>query len=203
MKLIENFARSRELKARFNKLVPGGGHTYAKGDDQYPEQAPGLIARGAGCHVWDVDGNEFIEYGMGLRSVTLGHAYPPVVEAVRDVAGARHQLHAPGADRARVRRSVPDDHRRRRDGEVHQGRLDGRPPRRSSWRAPTPGRDLVGDLRRAPVLLVRRLVHRHDHRRTPASRRPLASECAALPLQRPRERASALFEAHPGRDRRA
>jgi glutamate-1-semialdehyde 2,1-aminomutase len=34
--------------------------------------------------VWDVDGNEFIEYGMGLRSVTLGHAYPPVVEAVRE-----------------------------------------------------------------------------------------------------------------------
>jgi glutamate-1-semialdehyde 2,1-aminomutase len=37
--------------------------------------------RGNGCHVWDVDGNEFIEYGMGLRAVTLGHAYQPVVEA--------------------------------------------------------------------------------------------------------------------------
>jgi glutamate-1-semialdehyde 2,1-aminomutase len=34
-----------------------------------------------GSHVWDVDGNEFIEYGMGLRSVTLGHAFPPVVQA--------------------------------------------------------------------------------------------------------------------------
>src|SRR5262249_11396263 len=33
--------------------------------------------------VWDADGNEFIEYGMGLRAVTLGHAYPPVVEAVK------------------------------------------------------------------------------------------------------------------------
>jgi glutamate-1-semialdehyde 2,1-aminomutase len=39
------------------------------------------MVRGEGCHVWDVDGNEFIEYGMGLRSVTLGHAYKPVVEA--------------------------------------------------------------------------------------------------------------------------
>ena len=37
--------------------------------------------RGQGCHVWDVDGNEFIEYGMGLRAVGLGHAYRPVVEA--------------------------------------------------------------------------------------------------------------------------
>lgn len=78
-----NFARSNELKARLQRLVPGGAHTYAKGDDQYPELAPGLIARGKGCHVWDVDGNEFIEYGMGLRAVTLGHAHPAVVEAVR------------------------------------------------------------------------------------------------------------------------
>ena len=37
--------------------------------------------RGKGCHVWDVDGNEFIEFGMGLRAVTLGHAYQPVIEA--------------------------------------------------------------------------------------------------------------------------
>lgn len=66
------------------RVVPGGCHTYAKGDDQYPELSPGFIARGEGCHVWDVDGNEFIEYGMGLRSVTLGHAYSEVVAAVRD-----------------------------------------------------------------------------------------------------------------------
>jgi len=76
------FRRSRQLSARLQQLVPGGSHTYAKGDDQFPQLAPGLIARGRGCHVWDVDGNEFIEYGMGLRAVTLGHAYPPVLEAV-------------------------------------------------------------------------------------------------------------------------
>jgi glutamate-1-semialdehyde 2,1-aminomutase len=75
--------RGKQLAARLRRLVPGGCHTYAKGDDQYPELAPALIARGKGCHVWDVDGNEFIEYGMGLRAVTLGHAYPRVVEAVR------------------------------------------------------------------------------------------------------------------------
>ena len=40
-----------------------------------------LSRAGKGCHVWDVDGNEFIEYGMGLRAVTLGHAFEPVVEA--------------------------------------------------------------------------------------------------------------------------
>jgi glutamate-1-semialdehyde 2,1-aminomutase len=79
-----DFTRSRNLEARLRQLVPGGCHTYAKGPDQYPELSPAVIARGTGCHVWDVDGNEFIEYGMGLRSVTLGHAYPAVVEAVRE-----------------------------------------------------------------------------------------------------------------------
>jgi glutamate-1-semialdehyde 2,1-aminomutase len=76
-----SFAESRRLQARSHNIIPGGAHTYSKGDDQFPEQAPGFIERGKGCHVWDVDGNEFIEYGMGLRSVTLGHAFEPVVEA--------------------------------------------------------------------------------------------------------------------------
>ena len=76
-----NFANSKLLQRKSHALIPGGAHTYAKGDDQYPEAAPGFICRGEGCHVWDIDGNEFIEYGMGLRSVTLGHAYRPVMEA--------------------------------------------------------------------------------------------------------------------------
>jgi glutamate-1-semialdehyde 2,1-aminomutase len=77
----KDFSRSRALQSKAHALIPGGSHTYAKGDDQFPEQAPGFMVRGKGCHAWDVDGNEFIEYGMGLRSVTLGHAYEPVVEA--------------------------------------------------------------------------------------------------------------------------
>jgi len=76
-------AESRALQERAHALIPGGAHTYAKGDDQYPVNAPPFIARGQGCHVWDLDGNEFIEYGMGLRSVALGHAHPRVIESVR------------------------------------------------------------------------------------------------------------------------
>lgn len=78
---VSEFSKSRALQPKAHRLIPGGAHTYAKGDDQYPVNAPGFIVRGKGCHVWDVDGNEFIEYGMGLRAVTLGHAYEPVVEA--------------------------------------------------------------------------------------------------------------------------
>jgi len=69
------------LRARAHRAIPGGCHTYAKGDDQYPANAPAFIVRGAGCRVWDTDGREFIEYGMGLRAVTLGHAHPEVVAA--------------------------------------------------------------------------------------------------------------------------
>jgi glutamate-1-semialdehyde 2,1-aminomutase len=76
-----DFSHSRALQPKAHRLIPGGSHTYAKGEDQYPEQAPGFLVRGKGCHVWDLDGNEFIEYGMGLRAVTLGHAFDPVVEA--------------------------------------------------------------------------------------------------------------------------
>jgi glutamate-1-semialdehyde 2,1-aminomutase len=72
---------SKALQRKSHALIPGGAHTYAKGDDQFPELAPGFIARGEGCFVWDVDGNRFVEYGMGLRSVTLGHACRPVIEA--------------------------------------------------------------------------------------------------------------------------
>jgi glutamate-1-semialdehyde 2,1-aminomutase len=74
---------SNHLNYRLHRLVPGAAHTYAKGDDQYPKDSAPIISHGRGAHVWDVDGNEYIEYGSGLRSVSLGHAHPRVVEAVR------------------------------------------------------------------------------------------------------------------------
>ncbi|HMB73674.1 MAG TPA: aminotransferase class III-fold pyridoxal phosphate-dependent enzyme, partial [Gammaproteobacteria bacterium] len=80
--MIPRFETSNAIRDRFHKLIPGGCHTYAKGDDQYPEHMAPYIVRGKGSHVWDVDGNEFIEYGAGMRSVTLGHAFEPVLDAV-------------------------------------------------------------------------------------------------------------------------
>ncbi|RDD87048.1 glutamate-1-semialdehyde 2,1-aminomutase [Streptomyces parvulus] len=75
--------RSRLANERLHAMVPGGAHTYAKGDDQYPEDLAPVISHGRGAHVWDVDGNRYVEYGSGLRSVSLGHAHPRVIEAVR------------------------------------------------------------------------------------------------------------------------
>ena len=76
--------RSMTASERLSYLIPGGAHTYSKGEDQYPAGLAPVIAHGSGGRVWDVDGNEYIEYGSGLRSVALGHARPEVVAAVRE-----------------------------------------------------------------------------------------------------------------------
>ncbi|MET9217100.1 MULTISPECIES: glutamate-1-semialdehyde 2,1-aminomutase [unclassified Nocardia] len=78
---MRSFDHSTAVQARLHELVPGGAHTYARGSDQYPEGMAPVLVRGKGARVWDVDGNEFVEYGMGLRSVTLGHGYEPVCTA--------------------------------------------------------------------------------------------------------------------------
>jgi glutamate-1-semialdehyde 2,1-aminomutase len=80
---VSKFAASAEHNAAAHRLIPGGAHTYAKGDDQYPEDMAPVIERGAGCRIWDIDGNEFVEFGSGLRSTTLGHGFEPVVRAAQ------------------------------------------------------------------------------------------------------------------------
>lgn len=72
---------------RAKRLIPGGAHTYSKGDDQFPSNAPQIIDRGLGCKLWDVDNNEFIDMAMSLGTTVLGHAYEPVLAAVRKELG--------------------------------------------------------------------------------------------------------------------
>jgi glutamate-1-semialdehyde 2,1-aminomutase len=81
------FDRSDDLLSRYVAIVPGAAHTYAKGHDQYPAGMAPFIVRGQGSHVWDADGNEYIEYGSGLRAVTLGHAHPRVTAATSAALG--------------------------------------------------------------------------------------------------------------------
>ncbi|MEV0803780.1 glutamate-1-semialdehyde 2,1-aminomutase [Kribbella sp. NPDC050281] len=92
----KSFGRSVELNARLQDVVPGGAHTYAKGVDQYPENMAPVMTHGRGAHVWDADGNEYVEYGSGLRAVSLGHAHPAVLEAVRAQLGLGTNFVRPG-----------------------------------------------------------------------------------------------------------
>jgi len=81
-KVARRSRTAQELQSRAHELIPGGCHTYAKGDDQFPELTPPFIVRGQGSHAWDMDGNEYIEYGTGCRAVTLGHARADITNAV-------------------------------------------------------------------------------------------------------------------------
>lgn len=81
--MITDFSKSDEHVAKAQRLIPGGAHTYSKGPDQSPALGPKAFSRGAGSRLWDLDGNEYVDWGMGLASVSLGHAYGPVLDAVR------------------------------------------------------------------------------------------------------------------------
>lgn len=81
--MISNFKTSNILRKKAAKLIPGGAHTYSKGDDQFPLLSPHSIVRGKGARIWDVDGNEFVDWGMGLTSVLIGHAYEPINDVIK------------------------------------------------------------------------------------------------------------------------
>lgn len=72
---------NNSYQEKAHKFIPGGAHTYSRGDDQYPVNAPPVLARGEGCYVWDIDGNKYLDYGMALRAVTIGYGYDRVAQA--------------------------------------------------------------------------------------------------------------------------
>ena len=60
--------------SKLHKIIPGGAHTYSKGDDQFPSNAPKILTKGKGAYVYDEKKNKYLDYGMGLRSVNIGYA---------------------------------------------------------------------------------------------------------------------------------
>ena len=78
-----SIAESNRLWDRALRVIPGGTQTLSKAPSQFVDGvSPKYLARGKGCHVWDVDGNEYIDYPMALGPILLGYDYPPVTEAV-------------------------------------------------------------------------------------------------------------------------
>jgi glutamate-1-semialdehyde 2,1-aminomutase/spore coat polysaccharide biosynthesis protein SpsF len=70
------------------ELIPSCTQTFSKGYTQFPYgAAPIFLESGKGSHVWDVDGNEFIDYAMALGPVILGHSNPAVNQAIVDQLG--------------------------------------------------------------------------------------------------------------------
>tara|TARA_B100000242_G_scaffold293014_1_gene269863 strand:- start:656 stop:2008 length:1353 start_codon:yes stop_codon:yes gene_type:complete len=56
------------------KVIPGGSHTYSRGADQYPSNAPPILSKGKGAYIFDTNNKKYLDYGMGLRSVNIGYA---------------------------------------------------------------------------------------------------------------------------------
>lgn len=65
---------AEQISSEMHRLIPGGCHTYSKGDDQFPSNAPKVIARGKGAQCWDVDNVKYLDWAMGNRVMSLGHA---------------------------------------------------------------------------------------------------------------------------------
>jgi glutamate-1-semialdehyde 2,1-aminomutase/spore coat polysaccharide biosynthesis protein SpsF len=77
------FPVSEELWQRAMGLIPTGTQTLSKAPNQFIGGiTPKYLKRGDGSHVWDVDGNEYIDYPMALGPILLGYNYKPVVDAV-------------------------------------------------------------------------------------------------------------------------
>jgi len=75
-----------DYPARLHAAIPGGAHTYSRGDDQFPSNAPAILSRGEGAYVWDPSGRRYLDYGMALRAVTLGYAHERVnAAAIRGI----------------------------------------------------------------------------------------------------------------------
>ncbi|MBI5141424.1 MAG: aminotransferase class III-fold pyridoxal phosphate-dependent enzyme [Nitrospirae bacterium] len=82
--MSERYHQSEALLERALKTIPLGSQTFSKSKTQYPYGvSPYFIAKGQGSHVWDVDGNEYIDFINSLAAVTLGYNDPDVTAAVR------------------------------------------------------------------------------------------------------------------------
>lgn len=76
-----NFEKSKALYERAKRVTPGGVHSNVR---LQSVPVPLFYDQGEGAHIWDVDGNEYIDYVMGQGPMLLGYTPKPVLDAVRD-----------------------------------------------------------------------------------------------------------------------
>ena len=79
-----DISESNKLFERSEGLIPAYSQLLAKGPTQWTKGiAPKYLRRGKGSHVWDIDGNEYIDFNMGIGPIVLGYCYEKVDEAIR------------------------------------------------------------------------------------------------------------------------
>lgn len=81
---MKKYNNSGELFSKVKQVIPLASQTFSKSYLQYIKgQAPLFITRGKGSHVWDIDGNEYIDFINGLLPVVLGYQYKAVDDAIK------------------------------------------------------------------------------------------------------------------------
>lgn len=78
-----DLTQSKALLERAQKIIPGASQTMSKGPTQWAQGfAPNFVRRASGARVWDVDGNEWLDFPMSLGPIILGHCDPRVDDAI-------------------------------------------------------------------------------------------------------------------------
>ena len=104
-----SLTRSAELEARARRIIPGVTQTASKRPEAFaPGAFPDFIERGRGSHVWDVDGNEYIDFVMACGPVTLGYCYPAVDQAIQEQLGRGIIFSRPTALEGEVAEALAD-----------------------------------------------------------------------------------------------
>jgi len=80
-----DITKSQEILKKAQKIMHPVTQTMAKGPGQYSKGiSPVYLERGKGSHVWDVDGNEYIDYNIGIGPISLGYCYDKVDNAIKE-----------------------------------------------------------------------------------------------------------------------
>ena len=82
MSIEDRYVKSRDMLRRVERVIPLASQTFSKSSIQYPQAAPHFLSHGRGARVWDVDGNEYIDFINGLLPIILGYRDPDVDAAV-------------------------------------------------------------------------------------------------------------------------
>ncbi len=83
--MVRNLQESRALQKRAEQLIPGGVNSPVRAFRSVGSDPPFLV-RGQGAHVWDADGNRYIDYVGSWGPLILGHSNPEVLEAIIQAA---------------------------------------------------------------------------------------------------------------------
>ena len=91
--------RSRQLQQRAEQLLPGGVNSPVRAFRAVGGDPP-FVVRAEGPYLWDADGNRYIDYFGSWGPMILGHAFPPVVEAIQQAAARSSSFGASTAHEA-------------------------------------------------------------------------------------------------------